>query len=284
MDINNKRIVLTGASSGIGKETLTLLLEYRNVQIIAVARHIEEIKAIDNQVIPYSADVSNQEGVDKLFEFARQTFGDIDIFIANAGFAYLEQLNLPDWQHIENIFNLNVFSPIYALEKLVSGQGSKDQETMTNERLPVKRQPGGELITGKAFVFIISGAGLASLPGYSLYCSSKAALHHFVNTYRYEKLEQLQITSVYPVATRTGFFDKATGKEHTPLPFPVQKARTVAQKIVKGIEQGKEIVYPSLLFRIGYPIGRAFPVFLHWYSMREKRKIDKWFRKNNRQR
>lgn len=282
MDINNKRIILTGASSGIGKEILALLLGYKNVQIIAVARHIEEIKAIDNQVIPFSADVSHKEGVDKLFEFASQTFGDIDIFIANAGFAYLEQLTSPDWQHIEDIFNLNVFSPIYALEKLVSGEISGSQETNNSERLPVKREPGGELITGKAFVFIISGAGLASLPGYSLYCSSKAALHHFVNTYRYEKLEQLQITSVYPVATRTGFFDKATGKEHTPLPFPVQKARTVAEKIVKGIEQGKEVVYPSLLFRIGYPLGRAFPALLHWYSLREKRKTDKWFKKNNR--
>lgn len=264
MDINNKRIILTGASSGIGKEILSILLTYRNVRIIAVARHVEDIPAIDQHVFPFPADVSTAEGVDKLFAFARQTFGEPDIFIANAGFAYLEKLGKPDWQHIENIYALNVFSPIYALEKLLEEE-QQNKETRLDSRH-----------TEKAFAFTISGAGLASLPAYSLYCSTKAALHHFVRTYRYEKPDNLRLTAVYPVATRTGFFDKATGKENTPLPFPVQDAATVARKIVRGIEKGKKNVYPSLLFRIGYPLGRAFPIFLHLYSLMEKKKVKKW--------
>lgn len=268
MDINNKRIVLTGASSGIGKEILSLLLAYKNVRVIAVARHIENIVAVNNQVISFQADVSNKEGIDKLFDFAYTTLGDIDIFIANAGFAYLEMLKSPDWKHIESIFSLNVFSPVYSLEKLLTGN-----------QVNGLQQANHQLITQKAFTFIISGAGLASLPGYSLYCSTKAALHHFVNTYHYEKPGNLQITSVYPVATRTGFFDKATGRDNTPLPFPVQDAATVAKKIVKGIEKGKKTVYPSLLFRIGYPVGRAFPFLLHGYSLMEKRKLKKWLEK-----
>lgn len=270
MDINNKRIILTGASSGIGKEILSLLLAYRNVRIIAVARHVEDIPAADHTVFPFSADVSTAEGVDKLFTFARQTFGDTDIFIANAGFAYLEKLGKPDWEHIENIYSLNVFSPIYALEKLL--EESRPGSDANGGRNANK----GNRSTEKAFAFTISGAGLASLPAYSLYCSTKAALHHFVRTYRYEKPDNLQLTAIYPVATRTGFFDKATGKENTPLPFPVQDAATVARKIVRGIEKGKKNVYPSLLFRIGYPIGRAFPILLHLYSLMEKRKVKKW--------
>lgn len=253
MNIEGKNIVITGASAGIGLEVLQLLYKYPNVKIIAVARHIETIPQYVN-VIPFSADISNKEGIDRLFEFAHQTFNKIDIFIANAGFAYLERLSSPDWKHIEDIYNLNVFSPIYALEKLVSNNNNQEQ----------------------AFVCTVSGAGLASLPAYSLYCSTKAALDHFLNTYRYEKPQNLQLTAVYPVATRTDFFDKATNKNNTPLPFPQQSAKTVAKKIVSGIYKGKKKVFPSLLFRIFYPVGRTFPFLLHIYSMMEKRKVKEW--------
>lgn len=253
MNLNGKNIILTGASSGIGREILDILSAYPDTKIIAVARHTENIPRTE-RIFPLAQDVSTKEGIDKLFESAKEIFGSIDIFIANAGFAYLEKLNIPDWQHIEGIFNLNVFSPIYSLEKLVETAGGR----------PV------------AFACTISGAGLASLPAYSLYCSTKAALHHFIQTYRYEKGQNIQITAVYPVATRTDFFDKATGENGTPLPFPTQDKKTVASKIVRGIEKGKKNIYPSLLFRIFYPVGRAFSFLMKLYSLREKRKVSKW--------
>lgn len=254
MKMTGKNIVLTGASSGIGKEILDILSSYTNIKIVAIARHIENIPRKDGVIYPFAADVSTSEGVDKVFDYVRSTIGDIDVFIANAGFAYLEKLNIPDWQHIEYIYKLNVFSPIYTLEKLTAISGSK----------------------AIAFVCTISGAGLASLPAYSLYCSTKAALHHFIQTYRYEQKSNLQLTAVYPVATRTGFFDKATGEPNTPLPFPSLDAKAVARKIIKGIESGKKTVYPSLLFRLFYPIGRAFPFLLKMYSLSERRKVRKW--------
>lgn len=256
MDINGKKIILTGASSGIGKEILEILASYKDVKIIAVAQHTENITYIENTVYPFSADVSTKKGVDALFNYAEQTIGDIDIFIANAGFAYLEKMKSADWQHIEYIYNLNVFSPIYSLQKLTAKEDSKP----------------------KLFACTISGAAFVSLPAYSLYCSTKAALHHFIETYRYEKEANLQITAIYPVATRTDFFDKAAGKSDTPLPYMSQEASTVAKKIVKGIERGKKKIYPSFLFRIAYPIGRAFPIFLKLYSMIEKEKVRQWLR------
>lgn len=255
MDLKGKNIILTGASSGIGRDMLDILALYPNVKIVAVARHADRIPQKEGIVYPYAADISSKDGVDNVFNYAQEVFdGEADVFIANAGFAYLEKINNSDWQHIENIFNLNVFSPIYSLEKLLAGSNNKKV----------------------AFTCTISGAGLVSLPAYSLYCSTKAALHHFVQTYRYEQSENLQITAVYPVATRTEFFDKATGEDSTPLPFPTQNSQTVAKKIIRGIEKGKENVYPSLLFRFFFPIGRAFPIFLKMYSGLEKRKVGKW--------
>jgi short-subunit dehydrogenase len=256
MNLNDKNIILTGASSGIGREMLDILASYNGVKILAVARHIDNISGTESVVYPFSVDISSSEGVDKVFSYAQQIFGHIDIFIANAGFAYLERLETPDWQHIRRIYDLNVFSPIYSLEKLVA----------INNNRPI------------AFACTISGAGLASLPAYSLYCSTKAALHHFVQTYRYEKADNLQLTAVYPVATRTVFFDKATGEEDTPLPSPIQDAKTVARKYIRDIEKGKKNIYPSVLFRLFYPIGRAFPFFLKVYSLLERKKVRKWYK------
>lgn len=254
MDLKGKNIVLTGASSGIGREMLRLLTAYEGIQIVAVARHVEDIPQMEGVVYPFAADAGTQEGVDSIFCYVRETIGDIDIFIANAGFAYLERLNDPDWQHIEKIYSLNVFCPVYSLEKLVAV--NKDRVC--------------------AFVCTVSGAGLVSLPAYSLYCSTKAALHQFVQTYRYEQKKSLQLTAVYPVATRTGFFDKATGEQDTPVPFPSQDTKTVARKIVKGMEKGRKNIYPSVLFRLFFPVGRAFPFMLKIYSLLEKRKVKKW--------
>lgn len=250
MNIDGKNIILTGASSGIGLEILKLLVKYNDVKIIAVARDTDNIPIASN-IFAFSQDVSTKEGIDNLFRFASKTFGHIDIFIANAGFAYLEKLDKPDFEHIQYIYSLNVFSPIYSLEKLIAQKGQRP----------------------KTFACTISGAGLASLPAYSLYCSTKAALHHFIQTYRYEKPKYLQITAVYPVATCTAFFDKATGKKDTPLPFPQQDACVVARKIVKGICKGRKRVFPSFLFRVFYPIGRMFPLLMKLYSLNEKRKV-----------
>lgn len=252
MKIAGKNIIITGASAGIGQEVLNLIIQYEGVKVIAVARHIDSIIPQQN-LFPFAADVSSKEGIDKMFTFAQETFGETDIFIANAGFAYLERLLTPDWNHISQIYDLNVFSPIYSLEKLA---------------IESQRE--------KAFIFIVSGVGFVSLPGYSLYCSTKAALNHFIDTYRYEKRDNLQITAVYPVATRTSFFDKAIKGDNAPLPFPQQDTITVARKIVKGIEKGKKRVFPSLLFRLFYPLGRTFPFLLKIYSYREKNKVSNW--------
>lgn len=253
MKLSNKNIILTGASSGIGKALLQSLSKYEGTKIIAVSRNIEHIEVSEN-IYPISADLSNKDGVDALFEFAKETFGVVDIFIANAGFAYIEELHETNWEHIEDIFSLNVTSIIYSLQKF-NGQAGE-----------TKRQ----------FVSTSSAVAFVPLHAYALYCSSKAALHQFMEAYRHEKDENLVLTTIYPVATRTSFFDHASGKQNTPPPFPTQNVDVVARKIINGIEKNKKRIYPSTLFRIFYPIGRAFPFFLRLYSIIEKRKTKKW--------
>lgn len=249
MKIEGKHIVVTGASSGIGKNLVEFLSAYSDVKIVAAARRSELIPRKEGIVFPVSGDVSTQNGVDELFSFALERLGHIDIFIANAGFAYAEKLEKPDWKHISDIFNLNVLSPIYSLEKFAGLANSRQVQ----------------------FVTLVSAVAYFPLPAYALYCSTKSALRQFFETYRYEKQNNLTISNVYPVATRTEFFENASSGSVS-LPFLSQDGDTVARKIIKGIEQNRRNVYPSLLFRIFLPFARAFPFLIKLYALNEKRK------------
>ena len=110
--INGKTIVLTGANSGIGLETLKLLVKGDN-KILAVDLRTDRIEELNSdKVIPMVCDVSTKENVDKIFETAIEKLGSIDIFFANAGFPYYETMDYVDWERVENIFKVNVYSPI----------------------------------------------------------------------------------------------------------------------------------------------------------------------------
>ena len=66
--------------------------------------------------------------------------GGIDIFIANAGFAYYEQLDEADWDHIASIYQTNVFSPFYAAVRM----GELNRTTPIRSSLPPPAWRSGE--------------------------------------------------------------------------------------------------------------------------------------------
>jgi short-subunit dehydrogenase len=207
MNLNGKNIVLTGASSGIGKEILKKLIRY-DVRIIAVSRNISKIPS-GEKVIPYSCDVSKKEEVDKLFDYALEEMGNIDIFIANAGFAFCEEIKEANWEHIEEIFSTNVFSPIYSVEKMRVINGNRKYSV----------------------VITCSAVSEVPLPGYSLYCATKHAINGFGRVFKYETKKNEIISLVYPIATKTNFFINAAKK--APVPWPVQAPDEVAESVIK---------------------------------------------------
>lgn len=77
---------------------------------------------------------------------------------------------------------------------------------------------------------------------------------------------------VYPIATRTQFFDSA-GKK-VPVPFPSQTAETVAKQIVKGILSDKKEVFPSFLFRFIQILDRFLFFPLKIYQKMEAVKLN----------
>jgi uncharacterized protein len=263
MNIIGAKIVLTGAGSGIGAALLKELSSYV-CEVVAVDINENNLKNLITEisnsktntytkVSPFITDISTEEGVDKLFDFCKQAMGGIDLFIANAGFAYYEKANAADWGHIEKIYQLNVFSPIYSFLKMK------------------------ELNKGTTYQVCITASAMAfmGLAGYALYGSTKAALERFADAYDYEKDDAGILSLVYPVATRTHFF-QASASSPAPVYFPSQSPEQVAKAMIKGIKNNRKRIFPSSLFRISFLFGtlqRLSNIPYQWYT---KKMFDKW--------
>ncbi|MFH2064538.1 MAG: SDR family NAD(P)-dependent oxidoreductase [Pseudomonadota bacterium] len=254
MDLNQKSIIVTGASSGIGLDLVKELLLH-NCNIIAVARSIEKIDFHHDRVTKYPCDISKLDNIDALFKFALEKWNTIDLFVCNAGFAYYGEIAGPNWKEIEKIYQTNVFSAIYVAEKMKALHGKK---------------PFQVAITASAMSFL-------SYPGYTLYASTKAALHGFATGYRCELSRGQKIQMIYPIATRTKFFEQAG--EKTPIPWPSQTPDKVAGTIVKGLIKGKNSIFPSKLFQSLNIINGYLPFLFKVIIVFETFKFKQWLKK-----
>lgn len=248
--ITEKNIVLTGCNDGIGLEVLKLLKKGNN-RILCVDFETHNLRnMLDDKTFLMEIDVSSKEAVDRIFAEALEKLGSIDIFYANAGYSYYEEMNYTDWDRVQRMFETNVFSPIYSYQKYV------------------------EYLNGKKGVFAmtVSAIGTMAMPGFTIYSASKFGLHGFQEGIRFEKPDNVQLTCLYPIATDTGFFKRSNDIEYK-RPFPVQKADVVARKMVKGIEKGKKNVNPSVLFVISKQLMKFIPPVKAAYLFLEKRKF-----------
>ncbi len=251
MDLNGKKIILTGASSGIGAAVLEQLKAYE-IDILVGDLSPENV-ATGERCSAIKCDVSEQKNIDKLFKEAEKKLGGVDIFIANAGFAYYEVIQKADYSHIEKIYRVNVMAPLYAALKMQEINKNREHRT----------------------VITASAMGKLALPGYALYSSTKAALDSFAFSFRNEIDDRSSLSLVYPIATKTEFFKVAAG-DSTPVPFPTQTAEQVAKAIINGIKRNKKSIFPSFLFRAMMAIDRFIPIVFPIYIYIETRKLKKW--------
>ena len=109
MRIENKVAVVTGASSGVGRE-IALLFAKEGAKVVAVARRKERLVALEEQskelageIVAYAGDISLEETNEKMIDFAIEKFGKFDILINNAGSIVVcptTDLQLKDWQNV----------------------------------------------------------------------------------------------------------------------------------------------------------------------------------------
>lgn len=260
--IVGKNIVLTGADSGIGYEFLQLIAPDNRVLCVDVNTSLlEEAAKRCPSLTVMREDVSTREGVDAVFEKAESLFGKIDIFYANAGYAYYEKYNYADWDRLDGIIRTNCHSPMYSYGKYL------------------KHLNGAE---GR-FCITASAIGKMAMPGYTVYSATKFCVQGFQQGLRLEDNDNVKLTVLYPIATATNFFNFGSdGKSRDEdRPFPVQQPDTVARKMYSAVARGKKYCNPSALFTASEQIFKFLPFVRSVYWALEKAKFCRYCKREN---
>lgn len=126
MRFKNKCVVVTGASSGMGR-SIALQFAKEGATVIAVARRKErleelakEAESFEGKILVYVGDISSQEVNDGMIDFAIKECGKLDILVNNAGIMdEFKPLSEVSNEHWEKIMRVNLYGPMYAMRKAV---------------------------------------------------------------------------------------------------------------------------------------------------------------------
>jgi short-subunit dehydrogenase len=249
VDFKNKVVLITGASSGIGRESA---IEFAKLgaNIILVSRTKEKLEQVANELKKFNVtilvcqcDVSKKDQVKEMSKTVLEKFRSVDILVNNAGFAIygsVSDLNIDD---IESQMETNYFGMVYCIKYFLP--------------LMLEKKSGH-------IVNVASVAASFGLPGIASYCASKFAMLGFSEGLKHElKNSGVGITVVSPIMVRTNFFEHPSF-EKMPKFSPISlSSKTVAKAILKAANSPRlEIIVPSLV-RGAVWLKNTFPYFIN---------------------
>lgn len=193
MYIHKNKILITGATAGIGKAFVEKFLELDN-QVIAVGRNeskLDELSRTDNRIIPFICDVSKKEELDRLTLFIEREHSDLNILLNNAGMQYNYNFNEETeiLYKIEHEINVNLLAPL---------------------RLTALLLPTLQINKNSAIVNISSGLAIVPKAQAPVYCGTKAGVHIFSKSLRYQ-LKKVKVFEIIPPLVDTAM-TKGRGK------------------------------------------------------------------------
>jgi short-subunit dehydrogenase len=249
--------IITGASSGIGRETANLLAR-KGVKLVLAARRedklkevAKEINSLGSEALIIPTDVSDQTQVEHMVQRALEKFGRVDILVNNAGFGQFASIEETSSEDMLEIMGVNLMGTFYT----------------TKAVLPqMKKQGSGHIIN------VSSVAGKRGFPFLGAYCATKFAMNAISEALRIELTGTgICVSLVYPVTTRTEFFDvlkNRTGRRFEPPKIFSQSAHQVARAIVECAENPKPEVLPFPLARLLIVINAIAPGVLDFILKR----------------
>lgn len=221
MNFNKKNVLITGASSGIGR-AIAVKLARHDCNLILTARRTDPLNEIKNnsgnkaRIEIFKCDVSKIDEVKNTYEQIKNIFGLIDIAILNAGTGIYITPETFNSSAAEEVFGANFFGVVYWTEMLLPGF--------------MKRKEG----------MLVGISSLADNRAYAttFYNPSKAALTVFLEGLRLDmKKYNVKVLTVKPGFVKTPMTDRNNFK----MPFLIT-ADKASNIILKGIEREKKII------------------------------------------
>lgn len=216
MELKNKRVLVTGGSSGIGL-ALAHALSAQGARVVITGRRqsaLDEALRSLASARAVCADVGTAEGRAATLDQAIQALGGLDILVNNAGGVRAGRLEHTPEADIEQMVSVDLLAPIL----------------LTRAAMPALRMSGDAMV-----VNVASGIALVGAPFYATYAAVKAGLARFGEALRRElKGEGIHVLTAYPGGTDTPMMkSNRAGPE---LGFSREPASAVADAIVEGME------------------------------------------------
>ncbi len=220
-DFKNKVVIITGASSGIGK-ACAYELARQGATIVLASRRENELIKIETKlkkegcdILSVKTDVRKIDDCERLIKRTVQEYGRIDVLINNAGISMRANFEDLDLSIIKELMDTNFYGAVYC----------------TKFALPYLIKQKGSLIG------ISSITGLTPLPGRTGYAASKHAMDGFLNTLRLENIKNgLHVLIVHPGFTSSNIRKAALTKNGRPqIETPRNEERMMSSEKVAQV-------------------------------------------------
>lgn len=226
MEFKNKKVLITGGCSGIGKIMARKSLERGASNLIiwdineeGLAKTKEEFAKFGKEISTYKVDVSNLDEIKNAAQRVRTEVGKVDILINNAGIVVGKYFHEHTHEQIQKSLLINANALMHIALEFLPDMMKENSGTICN---------------------IASSAGLISNPKMSVYAASKWAVNGWSDSLRLEMQQlgkNISVTTIMPFYINTGMFDGVKSKL-----LPILEPEPTSERIIKAIEKGTKIL------------------------------------------
>uniref|UniRef100_A0A832M3K8 SDR family oxidoreductase n=1 Tax=Oscillatoriales cyanobacterium SpSt-402 TaxID=2282168 RepID=A0A832M3K8_9CYAN len=238
LNVENKVVVITGASSGIGAATAKLLAN-NGAKVVLGARRLDRLEALAKEIHAaggiaeyQSLDVTQRSQLEEIVQSAQHKFGQVDVLINNAGImplSALDQLKVDEW---DRMIDINIKGVLYGIAAA----------------LPMmKAQKSGQIIN------LSSIGGHAVSPTAAVYCATKFAVGAISEGLRQEVGGDIRVTIISPGVTESELADSITDETARSGMQAFRKvsipAEAIARAILFAIAQPDDVDVSEIIVR-----------------------------------